>query len=194
VGSEHNRVDFLSGQWTVSSAGLKSRSGPVTLLPNLLGASRLELAKAGKKEEAKTRLRSILEVPNLETRHTSYGSGQLCANWGSKPNANSGKEILGVVIEVPMHGAYETLAGYQDGSARYLNFSGKAIFWDKPDGSIKLLCERLICLNDPGEFASRLPRKDTVLSEVWNAGYTPHRSGMYVVAEHHRASWLPDRL
>jgi hypothetical protein len=27
---------------------------------------------------------------------------------------------------------------------RSINFSGKAIFWDKPDASIQLLCQRLI--------------------------------------------------
>jgi hypothetical protein len=45
-------------------------------------------------------------------------------------------EVLGAVLEMPSGGAYDTLPGYVDGSARYLNFSGKAIFWDAPDASV----------------------------------------------------------
>ena len=93
-------------------------------------------------------MRSILGVPNLETRIQLWVWSAL-RELGKQPNANLRKEILGVVIEVPMRGAYDTLAGYEDGSARYLNFSGKAIFWDKPDASIKLLCERLIASTIP---------------------------------------------
>lgn len=120
----------------VQGLKLDGRPGPFQTF-----ADAVELAKAGRKEEAKTRLRSILGVPNLETRIQLWVWSAL-HELGEQPNGNSGTEILGVVIEVLMHGAYDTLAGYQDGSARYLNFSGKAIFWDKPDASIKLLCER----------------------------------------------------
>jgi hypothetical protein len=37
------------------------------------------------------------------------------AELGKQPDAKFGKEVLGVVIEAPMRGAYDTLAGYQDG-------------------------------------------------------------------------------
>ena len=77
----------------------------------------MELAKAGKTEEAKTKLRSILGVPNLETRIQLWVWSAL-RELGKQPNANLRKEILGVVIEVPKRGAYDTLAGYQDSSAR----------------------------------------------------------------------------
>jgi hypothetical protein len=54
---------------------------------------------------------------------------------------------LGVVLEVPSGGAYDTLAAYADGSARYLNFSGKAIFWDAPDPKVKELCLAMVGLS-----------------------------------------------
>jgi len=144
-------------------------------------ADAVELAKAGKTEEAKTKLRSILGVPNLETRIQLWVWSAL-RELGKQPNANLRKEILGVVIEVPMRGAYDTLAGYEDGSARYLNFSGKAIFWDKPDASIKLLCERLIASTIP-ESSGAVLRKDTVLPKSGTQVTLLTRSGMYVIAE-----------
>jgi hypothetical protein len=121
-------------------------------------------------------LRSILGLPNLETRIQLWVWSAL-RELGEQPNANSGKEILGVVIEVPMRGVYDTLAGYQDGSARYLNFSGKAIFRDKPDASIKLLCERLITSTIP-ESSRAVPRKDTVLPKSGTQVTLLTRSGM----------------
>ena len=139
------------------------------------------LAAAGKKEDAKSRLHSILGIPNLETRIQLWVWSAL-RELGEQPDAKSGKEVLGVVIEVPMQGAYDTLAGYQDGSARYLNFSGKAIFWDKPDGSIKLLCERLIA-STISEGSRAVLRKDTVLPKSGTQITLLTRSGMYVIAD-----------
>jgi len=63
-----------------------------------------------------------------------------------------------------------------------LNFSGKAIFWDKPDASIKLLCERLIASTIP-ESSGAVLRKDTVLPKSGTQVTLLTRSGMYVIAE-----------
>jgi hypothetical protein len=144
-------------------------------------ADAAELARAGKKEEAKSRLHSILGIPNLETRIQLWVWSAL-RELGEQPDPKSGKEVLGVVIEVPMRGAYDTLAGYQDGSARYLNFSGKAIFWDKADGSVKLLCEHLIASTIP-EGSQAVLRKDTVLPKTGTQVTLLTRSGMYVIAD-----------
>ena len=144
-------------------------------------ADAVELARAGKKEEAKSRLHSILGDPHLETRIQLWVWSAL-RELGEHPDARSGKEVLGIVIEVPMRGADDTLAGYQDGSARYLNFSGKAIFWDKPDGSIKLLCERLIASTIP-EGSRAVLRQDTVLPKSGTQVTLLTRSGMYVIAD-----------
>jgi hypothetical protein len=139
------------------------------------------LARAGKKEEAKSRLHSILDTPNLETRAQLWAWSAL-RELGEYPDAKSAKEVLGAVLEVPIRGAYDTLAAYQDGSARYLNFSGKAIFWDKSDTSIKSLCERLIGSTIP-EGSHAVLRKDTVLPKSGTQVTLLTRSGMYVIAE-----------
>jgi len=81
-----------------------------------------------------------------------------------------------------MQGAYDTLAAYQDGSARYLNFSGKAIFWDAHDMAIKSLCQRLIDSTIP-ESQRALPRQDTVLPKSGSQVTLLTRSGMFVISE-----------
>ena len=139
------------------------------------------LAKAGNKEEAKSRLHSILAMPKLETRIQLWVWSAL-RELGERPDTKSGKEVLGVVVEMPMQGAYDTLAAYQDGSARYLNFSGKAIFWDKHDEAITALCERLI---DSSSLASpeAVPRPDTVLPKSGIQVTLLTRSGMFVISK-----------
>jgi len=160
----------------VQGLKLDGRPGPFQTFSDAV-----ELAKEGKKEEAKTRLHSILGTPNLETRIQLWVWSAL-RELGEQPSANSGKEVLGVVMEVPMRGAYDSLAGYQDGSARYLNFSGKAIFWDKSDASIKMLCERLIA-STISEGSRAVSRKDTALPKSGTQVTLLTRSGMYVVTE-----------
>ena len=139
-----------------------------------------ELANAGRKEEAKSRLRSILDLPNLETRIQLWVWSAL-RELGERPDPQSGKEVLGVVVEVPMRGAYDTLAAYQDGSARYLNFSGAAIFWDARDATIKSLCQRLFGSTIP-ESPRAVPRQDTMLPKAGTQVTLLTRSGMYAIS------------
>jgi hypothetical protein len=43
------------------------------------------------------------------------------------------KKVLGVVAEMAVRKGHDLLAGYVDGSARYLNYSGKLIAWEYRD-------------------------------------------------------------
>jgi hypothetical protein len=52
--------------------------------------------------------------------------------------------VYGVVVEVTLSGGLDTLAAYADGSARYLNWSGKAIVWDAPRTPIGALVGAVI--------------------------------------------------
>ncbi len=40
--------------------------------------------------------------------------------------------LLGVIVEVALEEGLDVVAAYSDGSARYLNHSGKAIIWESP--------------------------------------------------------------
>lgn len=51
--------------------------------------------------------------------------------------------MYGVVVDVPVNQGLDTVAAYEDRTARYLNYSGAAVVWDSPggdmDGQVDLL-------------------------------------------------------
>jgi hypothetical protein len=122
----------------VSHMRVDGRSGPMQPI-----ADAQRLAEEGKAKEAIAHLRGVLGSPAVETRIQLWVWSAL-RELGEKPEGRSAFEVLGAVLEMPSGGAYDTLAGYVDGSARYLNFSGNAIFWDAPDPGIKQLCQGLV--------------------------------------------------
>ena len=68
------------------------------------------------------------------------------------------------------------------GSARYLNFSGAAIFWDARDAAIKSLYQRLIGSTIP-ESPRAVPRQDTMLPKSGTQVTLLTRSGMYAISD-----------
>ena len=138
-----------------------------------------KLVEAGKKEEAIARLRGVLDLPQLETRIQLWVWSAL-RELGEKPDPKFALEVLGVIIEMPSGGAYDTLAAYIDGSARYLNFSGRAIFWDAQDAAIKSLCQAFVDSTIPASNRAK-PRTSLSLPKR-NAQVTLlTRSGLYVI-------------
>ena len=137
------------------------------------------LVEAGKKAEAVARLRSVLELPQLETRLQLWVWSAL-RELGEKPDPKFAFEVLGVIIEMPSGDGCDTLAAYVDGSARYLNFSGKAIFWDAEDAAIKSLCQAFVDATIPASNRAKprsnlsLPRRDGQVTLLT-------RSGLYVI-------------
>jgi len=151
-----------------------------------------KLADEGKTNEAIVKLQSVLQMQSLETRVQLWTWAGL-RELGKKPEQQVATEVLGVIIEVPMQNGYDTLAGYADGSARYLNFSGKAIFWDKPDATIKNLCRGFIETAIPASNSAKprinnaLPKSDTQITLLTRSGnyviITPPQSVMNAAAK-----------
>jgi hypothetical protein len=137
------------------------------------------LAGEAKNHEARSLLHSILTIPNLETRVQLWVWSSL-RELGEKPDEKLAFEILGAVIEVPMNGAYDTLAAYQDGTARYLNHSGKAIFWDTADEKVLGLCAALINSTVPAASKAK-PRTSVSLPKSGTQATLLTRSGLYAV-------------
>jgi hypothetical protein len=73
------------------------------------------------------------------------------------------------------------LAAYVDGTARYLNYSGKAIFWDAPDAVVKQLCQAMVGSTIPASGRAKprtrlsLPKKGILITLLT-------RSGPFVIA------------
>ncbi len=83
----------------------------------LLRAS--EDVQAGKKDEAKQELKTLLAHTNLETRVQLWAWAAL-RGLGERPDPSIADKIRGVVIEIPSGANVDTLAVYADNSIRFI--------------------------------------------------------------------------
>jgi hypothetical protein len=148
--------------------------------PNPLqsAADAYNLLITGRKSEAIAVLRGVLDAPQLETRAILWVWSAL-RELGEKPDPQFAFEVLGVILERPSVDGYDTLAAYVDGSARYLNFSGKAIFWDAPDPVIKELCLAMVGLSFDANTKT-LARTDLSLPKSGDRATLLTRSGPFI--------------
>jgi hypothetical protein len=66
---------------------------------------------------------------------------------GVLPPAHIAKQVLGVVVEVRMRAGLDLLAAYRDHRARYYNYSGAGVVWeraDSPPDGINATIDRLL--------------------------------------------------
>ncbi|RTQ47116.1 hypothetical protein EJV47_19660 [Hymenobacter gummosus] len=80
-------------------------------------------------------LRRVLATDGLEARHYLQ-AWQALRELGQEPTAAEAKQVLGVVVEVGLDQGLDLVAAYADGSARYYNFSGAGVVWERPDDSL----------------------------------------------------------
>jgi hypothetical protein len=52
------------------------------------------------------------------------------------PPTETAKQVLGVVVEVGVDRGLDLVAAYPDHHARYYNFSGAAVVWERPNDSL----------------------------------------------------------
>jgi hypothetical protein len=86
-----------------------------------------------KRDEAVRLWQGIAQMPNLESRHTLQAWHYLRQH-GAQPAVQQAKTVYGVVVEVSMKQGLDILAAYLDGTARYYNYSGSGIVWERPNG------------------------------------------------------------
>ena len=137
------------------------------------------LSEKGDTAGARSRLHTLLGTHALETRIQLFTWSAL-RELGEQPDAKAGTEVLGVVVEVPMRDGYDTLAAYQDGSARYLNLSGSAIFWDARDDTVAALCRAFIATGASAGGSAK-PRNDISLPKSGAQLTLLTRSGPYAI-------------
>jgi hypothetical protein len=80
-------------------------------------------------------LRSLLETPQLESR-VILQIWHALRSLGEKPPEAIQKQLLGVVVEVGMPKGLDLLAAYADHRARYCNYSGAGIVWERPNDTL----------------------------------------------------------
>ena len=92
---------------------------------------------------ARQALRAVLALPDIESRHYLQAWTSL-RGLGEIPQTAQAKHLYGVVLDIPTSGGCDTLAAYEDGGCRYLNFSGSVIAADAPDEEIGNLVSQLL--------------------------------------------------
>ena len=102
-------------------------------------ADRLHHDRAGAIEV----LQSIVQRSGLESRHYLQAWSSLL-EMGVRPPVEQAKHLYGVVVDVPVESGVDTLAAYEDGTARYINFTGAVIIWEAPDSRMKDPVEKLL--------------------------------------------------
>ena len=88
-----------------------------------------ELAQAGHRDDAVRIWRQIASAEGLESRHTLQ-AWHFLRQAGQPPPPDQARLVLGVAVEMPARKGHDLLVAYRDGTARYLNYSGKAVIWE----------------------------------------------------------------
>jgi hypothetical protein len=97
---------------------------------------------------AETALHAVLDTADLESRQ--YLQAWSCLRQLDRDALTALPERLyGVVLDVPLEQGYDTLAAYDDHTARYLNQAGGAIIWHAEDGVMDALVDALLTAARP---------------------------------------------
>lgn len=129
--------DLPSEAWPPGSSELSLEEPWITF------AAAREVLAAGRTDEAIDLWRAVSTMPNLESRHYAQAWHFLRQN-GLQPPPEIAKTMLGVVVEVGMDRGVDLLAAYPDHTARYYNFSGRAVVWERPDDSLDAMIDALL--------------------------------------------------
>jgi hypothetical protein len=88
-------------------------------------------------------LHQIQATPQMESR-VRLQAWHVLRELGVEPTSEEAKQVLGVVVEVGMRKGTDLVAGYADHRARYWNFSGAGIVWERPNDSLDGLIDDLL--------------------------------------------------
>lgn len=115
---------------------------------------------------AEAALHAVLDTTGLESRQ--YLQAWSCLRQLDRDALTALPERLyGVVLDVPLEQGYDTLAAYEDHTARYLNQAGGAIIWHAEDATMDALVDALL--------SAARPLLATV--GVWESARPPLTSG-----------------
>jgi hypothetical protein len=102
-----------------------------------------DLKDTGEEPGAREAIRGILKMPDLETRVYLQACHTL-RELGDRPPEGREKEVLGVVVEIGMPKGLDLVAAYRDHRARYFNYSGAGVLWERRDDSLDGLIDELL--------------------------------------------------
>lgn len=88
-----------------------------------------QAARCSDLQSATTIWRNIAATPGLESRQYLQ-AWTFLRRVGEQPDPDEAKHVLGVAIEMPMQQSHDLLAAYEDGSRRYVNYTGAVLVMD----------------------------------------------------------------
>ena len=99
--------------------------------------------KADDTAAATATYKTILTMPNLESRHYLQ-AWYFLRGIGVQPEEAEAKILYGVIVEIPFGANRAILAAYADHTARYFTQLGDLIIWDTPQPDISALIDDLL--------------------------------------------------
>jgi hypothetical protein len=102
-----------------------------------------DLKDTGDEQAAREAIRQILKMPDLDTR-VCLQAWHTLRELGDHAPQGREKEVLGVVVEIGMPKGLDLVAAYQDHRARYFNYSGAGVLWERRDDSLDGLIDELL--------------------------------------------------
>lgn len=86
---------------------------------------------------------AITAMPGLESRHYLQ-AWHFLRQYDILPPPDQAKNVLGVIIEVALPQGLDVLACYRDRTARYFNYAGSGLIWDRPDQRLDTYIETML--------------------------------------------------
>jgi hypothetical protein len=108
------------------------------------GRTLVALADAAEGQDAAAAQAALSSAPAWNTDTRLHLQAWSLARDAGVAAGDDAKDVLGVVVDMGLEDGLDTLAGFADGSARYLNHSGSAIVWEVPDMAIGQLVRQLL--------------------------------------------------
>lgn len=128
------------------------KDGSTNLIYNLLFCDDLNLFKVNAKrpftypydvlfseKSSVTELQKIVDDDRSDARVKILAYNRLRAS-GRMPGK---KELLAVIVEVGLDDGLDVLASFEDGTARYINQTGKIVIWETTDATSRALKKNL---------------------------------------------------
>lgn len=133
--------DALFGDMPLESFVLPTQTA--ALEPWASFARARQLADSDDTRSAAAALQGVLNMPELESRQYLQAYHFLRALGVNAPPEKT-KDVLGVVVEVGMQSGLDLVAAYADRHARYYNYSGAGVVWERPTDMLDVCIDRLL--------------------------------------------------
>ncbi|HEX5180296.1 MAG TPA: hypothetical protein VFW04_13260 [Gemmatimonadaceae bacterium] len=138
----HPLRELLFGDYPLE-AWAPGGDAPRTGEPWTRFADALARRERGDVTGARNALAEIVRQPGLESRHRVQAWHAL-RDLGQDPPPTEAKHVYGVVVDMPTPAGLDTLAAYEDRSARFLSHGGGAVVWEHPDASLDAAVDALL--------------------------------------------------